>query len=126
MDLKEEKQILAGFEAFMERQGDSKPKMELTPKVREEIQENNAINTGSLLRIAESLERIERPYLQQLTHIKNLEASNEYLREQLRKKSNQFNGSKGYIKRLENLVHHLRAKLGKPAFDNPRKEASNA
>lgn len=67
------------------------------------------IEIGSLQRIADSLERMERPYLEQIIHIKNLQEANERLREQIRAKCREFNGAQGYIKKLENEVSRLKA-----------------
>lgn len=75
------------------------------------------LNAGSLLRIAESLEKMERPFLEQITHIKNLEQANEDLRDKLKAKCDQFNGSKGYVKRLENQVKNQKESIKKLALE---------
>lgn len=66
------------------------------------------IKMGCMQRIADSLEKMERPFLQQITEIENLRASRDRYMERLDKLQSKYNGLQGYKKKLENQLAQLR------------------
>lgn len=60
------------------------------------------IQAGCLQRIADSLERIERPYLRLLEEVERSKRSREFDRQYNLRLSHQIAGLKGYIKRMKN------------------------
>jgi hypothetical protein len=65
-----------------------------------------SIQTGCIQRIADSLERMEKPYLDLIRKAEYLEKKNRELRSEIQLLENRNRSLKGWVTRLRNNINH--------------------